>query len=282
MDVQNPLIINLAPTGMIPTREMSPYVPIQPDEVIADVLACASVGITLVHIHARETDGRPTYKKEIYARIVSGIREKRPDLIICVSCSGRDFGELEKRADVLNLTGDLCPDMASLTLSSLNFPKQASVNEPSMVYALAQRMLDRGIRPEFEVFDLGMANYARVLVQKLELEQPIYANVILGNIATAQADLLSIATLITMLPEKAIWTLGGIGFTQAQVTAIGAIMAPGVRIGLEDNLWADAQRTNLATNRSMVERIQGLAQTMERPIMTASELRRVLGLRSWQ
>ena len=120
MDVaREPLVLNLAPTGVVPTRDMSPHVPLQPDEIVADVLAAAEAGITIAHLHARDVRGAPTYRREVYARIIGGIRERAPDLVICVSCSGRQARLFEQRAEVLDLDGDLKPDMASLTLSSL-------------------------------------------------------------------------------------------------------------------------------------------------------------------
>jgi 3-keto-5-aminohexanoate cleavage enzyme len=277
-----PLIINLAPTGMVPTKGMSPHVPIQTIDIIKDVLAAAEIGLTMVHIHARDHDGKPTYKKEIYGEIIAGIRDKRPDLIIGVSCSGRNFTELEQRADVLNLKGDLRPDMASLTLSSLNFSQQVSINEPRVVYALAERMLENEILPEFEIFDLGMVNVTKYLIEKLNITQSIYANIILGNIATAQADLLSIATLTTLLPPKMIWSLGGVGNAQISMTALGAAIAPGVRIGLEDNLWNDYSRQHYATNTQMVERIHRICSLSDRTIMSALELRHYLKLKKYE
>lgn len=277
---QPPLILNFAPTGMVPTRGMSPHVPLQPDEIVRDVVAAANLGITLVHLHARDESDKPTYKKEVYARIIGSIREKNPDLIICVSCSGRDFNRFDQRSDVLELEADLRPDMGSLTLASLNFARQASINEPEMVLALAQRMLQRGIAPEFEVFDLGMANYAKYLVDKLGLKSPIYANIMLGNIASAQADLLSIAAITQSLPAGTLWGLGGIGNAQIPVTAIASAIAPAVRVGLEDNLWLDANRKRLATNMEMLERVHQLAALSGRTIMKPDDLRSRLGLDS--
>jgi uncharacterized protein (DUF849 family) len=269
----SPLIICLAPTGMIPTREMTPHVPLQPVEIVRDVIEAAHLGITMVHLHARDEHGRPTYRKEVYAQIIEGIRESCPDLIIGVSCSGRDFNTFDQRTDVLNLDGDLRPDMASLTVSSLNFSRQTSLNEPQMVLALAQRMLEREIVPEFEIFDLGMANYARYLVGKLSLKAPIYANIMLGNIASAQADLLSIAAISNALPAGTLWGLGGIGNAQISVTALAAAMASGVRVGLEDNLWLDRSRKQLTSNRDMVERMHQLAALSDRTVMKSADLR---------
>lgn len=116
------LIVNFTPTGMMPSKKTTPHVPITIAEIVEDVHRAVELGITMVHLHARdESTGEPTYYKEIYGSIIAGIRSFSPDLVICVSTSGRTFKEFGQRADVLQLDGDLKPDMGSLTLSSLNF-----------------------------------------------------------------------------------------------------------------------------------------------------------------
>jgi 3-keto-5-aminohexanoate cleavage enzyme len=274
--VRQSLILNLAPTGMVPTRRMSPHVPLQPNEIVSDVLAAAEIGVTIVHLHARDEDGEPTHRREVYARIIGGIRDVRPDLVICVSCSGRRAQRPEDRADVLGLSGDLKPDMASLTLSSLNFPRQASINAPDTIAYLAKEMLDRGIIPEIEIFDLGMANVLHYLQDKGLVTRPAYANLLFGNVATAQADFLEIGAVVSRLPVGTTWSLAGIGASQLPVAAMAAAAAPGVRIGLEDNLWLDAGRTRLARNVELVERVHALAALVDRPVMPSNDLRAAL------
>ena len=276
-----PLILNLAPTGMVPTRDRSAHVPLQPDEIIRDVLAAADRGITIAHLHARDEQDRPTHRKDIYARIIGGIRAQRPDLILCVSCSGRAQPDLESRADVLTLAGDLQPDLASLTLSSLNFPRQASVNAPEVVQGLAQRMRDAGIQPEVEIFDLGMTHVLAWLQTRGLVPARCYANLLVGNPASARADFPDIGALTARLPADAIWSLAGLGAAQLPMAAMAAAGAPGVRIGLEDNLWLDAARRHPARNLDLVERVHQLAALLGRPIMPPAQLREKLGLRRW-
>jgi 3-keto-5-aminohexanoate cleavage enzyme len=273
-----PLILNLAVTGMVPTREMSEHVPLQPAEVVADVLRCAEAGITVAHIHARDENDEPTTSKDVYARIIAGIREQRPDLILCVSTSGRRAPEFAPRAEVLDLEGDLAPDMASLTLSSLNFSRQASVNAPDVVVALAERMSERGIRPEVEIFDLGMVSVLRRLQERGVLAAPAHVNLLFGNLATAQAELPDIGALIGRLPAGTVWSLAGLGAAQLPVAGIAAAVAHGVRIGLEDNLWLDPERTLPASNLDLVDRVHALTNALGRTIMTPAELRTTLGL----
>lgn len=272
-------ILNFAPTGLIPTKEMSPYVPVSPDEIIQDVLKVADLGINMVHLHARDPEtGRPAYQKEIYAEIIRGIRKKHPDLILCVSTSGRTFNELEKRSECLELDGECKPDFASLTLSSLNFNKEASINSPQMIQDMAVRMLERGIRPELEVFDLGMINYARYLIQKGLLKPPYYFNLILGNIACAQADMLHLGLMIRELPGGSIWSVGGVGNYQLSMNAMALVEGGGVRVGLEDNLWYDSERTKLASNRDLVKRVVSIASSLGRKPLETREARNLLGL----
>ncbi|MEM9076054.1 MAG: 3-keto-5-aminohexanoate cleavage protein [Bacteroidota bacterium] len=273
------LIVNFTPTGMIPTKEITPHVPVTVTEIVEDVLRVAEIGITMVHLHARnEKDGKPTYKKELYAEIIEGIRAYLPELVICVSLSGRDFSEFEKRSDPLYLSGALKPDMGSLTLSSLNFNKTASLNSPDMIQRLAKTMLDKGIVPELEAFDIGMINYAKYLAKKGLLEPPYYFNLLLGNIACAQANLLNAGIMINDLPESSLWSLAGIGNAQLKMNSVAIASGGGVRVGIEDNVWFDSNRTKLATNTSLVERIHTIANANEREIMTPSEFRKMMKL----
>ena len=275
------LIINFTPTGMIPTKQMTPHVPVDVPEIIEDVLRVSEIGITMVHLHAREADtGNPTYKKEIYGRIIEGIRKYAPDLVICVSLSGRNFSEFEKRSEPLFLEGALKPDMGSLTLSSLNFNATASSNSPQMIQDLSRTMLEHGIVPELEAFDIGMINYAKYLEKKGLIEPPYYFNLILGNIACAQANLLNAGIMINDLPDQSLWSLAGIGNSQLKMNSIGIAMGGGVRVGIEDNIWYDVNRTQLASNEALIKRIQTIAGANEREVMSPMEFRTKMNLQT--
>lgn len=274
---KNKYILNFTPTGLIPTKEMTTYVPVKPEEIIQQVLDVTELGVNMVHLHARDQEnGSPSYKKEIYAEIINGIRKKNKELILCVSTSGRLFPEYGQRSECLDLNGDVKPDLASLTLSSVNFNKHASINAPDTIQKLAARMKETGIRPEFEVFDLGMVNYAKYLIRKQYFSPPYYFNFILGNIACAQADLLHLGLMIKELPEDSIWSVGGVGNHQLKANVMGLLSGGGVRVGLEDNIWYDNERTKLATNFELIERIVSIAKSIGHKPYTAKEARRLL------
>ncbi len=268
--------LSLCPTGMVPTRADSPYVPISPTEIADQVAECAEFGVTSVHLHARSDTGEPAWQQDIFADIISRIRQVTPDLVICVTTSGRRESSLEKRSDVLSLDGNLKPDMASLTLSSMNFATSASVNDPETVQALARTMLKKGIIPELEIFDTGMVNYLNYLRHKGLLAEPLVVNFILGGIATAQATLLDLGSLVERLPDGAIWSVGGIGRAQLPATTMALAAGGGVRIGLEDNLHLDSSRSRLATNKDLVARIVEIANQLGRSPMKPDQFRAVL------
>lgn len=270
------LIINFAPTGMIPTKEMTTYLPVSPEEISKEVLESREYGVSMVHLHARDEEGNPSYKKEIYAEIISGIRKVDSELILCVSTSGRAWSEFQKRSECLELKEDIKPDMASLTLSSLNSNKQASINSPQMIQMLAKKMLDNGIKPELEAFDMGMINYAKYLHGKRLIRPPFCFNLILGNVACAQANILNLGLMIRELPENSIWAVGGIGDEQLKMNVNAMINGGGVRVGLEDNIWLTPKREKLATNMDLLKRIYTIAQALNLEIATPKEVRGIL------
>jgi uncharacterized protein (DUF849 family) len=273
-----PLIINAALTGMVPTKEENPNVPITAAEIAEEARRCFEAGASIVHLHARDEDGRPTYRVDVYREVVGAVREHCPELIVCVSTSGRAFREFEQRADALSLEGDLKPELASLTLGSLNFPKQASVNDPEMIKRLAERMAERGIVPELEVFDLGMVDYAKYLLGRGLLRPPLYFNLLLGSLGTLAATPFNLAVLARSLPDNATWGATGIGRFQFGVNALAVAMGGHVRVGLEDALYMDAEKRLPASNPALVERVAGVARACERDVATPAQARVLLDL----
>jgi len=271
----DPLIINAAITGMIPMPEDNPMVPISVKDIIADSRRCADAGASILHVHARETDGRPTWKREIYEEIFEGIRSACPGVLISGSTSGRLWSEFDKRAAVL----DAKPDLASLTPGSLNFPQNASVNLPGTVQQLAVRMKELGIMPELEFFEIGMIDLVRdFLIPKGHIEPPCYANILLGSRGTMAATARNLVHMVDALPDQTTWAATGIGRFQFDIQCLAIAMGGHVRVGLEDNLWMDYPRSDQASNPRLIERVTTVAKAMHRPIATPAMTRTLVGL----
>jgi len=270
------LIIKLAPTGMIPTKDDTPHVPVTPEEIARDTYQAYILGASVVHVHARDQQGKPTYRREVFEEIFSRIREKCPDIIICATTSGRVHPQVEHRGEVL----DLKPDMASLTVGSLNFPKYASVNPPETIRTLATLMNERGILPELEIFESGFINTAKYLARKGYLKEPLHFSLLLGSLGSIPADTRDLVYLVESLPPGSTWSATGIGRFQTQINAGAMLMGGHVRVGIEDSIYYNYPEKQLATNVDLVDRIVRIAKLLGRDIATPGEAREILGLKA--
>ena len=259
-------IINFTPTGTQTTRDNS-FAPLLPNEIIEEVHSAYEVGISIVHLHARDEETKNTYKKEVYQKIIEGIKKHCPDLLICVSLTGRNFPEVEKRTEVLQLY----PDMGSLTMSSLNFPSGTSINQPETIISIIKEMDKYGVQPEIECFDTGMLNYTNYLISKNKLKPPYHINVILGNIYNGQCDFGTLSTIKSNLPTNSYTCLGGIGSQQLKSTTYGLLDFDGIRIGLEDNLYYKDKEK--ATNIELLKRAHRIMNELDITHYTSNELR---------
>jgi uncharacterized protein (DUF849 family) len=273
------LIVNLCPTGMVPRTRDAPALPVTPAAIAADVARCRDAGASVVHLHARDADEEPTWRPERFAEILAAVTERAPDVVLVVTTSGRTWGDLERRAAVLDLAAPVRPEMASLTLGSNNFATQASVNAPETIVALAERMRARGIVPELEAFEPGMVAYARHLAAKGVLQPPFYVNLLLGSPGTAEVSAAGLASFLAALPEGATWSAGGIGRHQLAANLLGIALGGHVRVGMEDSPYLDYGRPRTpATNPRLVERVVRIARELGREPATPAEARALIGL----
>lgn len=249
----NEVPVIFCPTGAVWRRSDSPHVPMQPAEILNDVKDAVGLGITAVHLHARDAEDAPTWDSKVYQKIIGMIRDSFPDLVINVSTTGRDWTEIEKRKEVLSLNGDSKPDVASLTLSSMNFQNSASVNPPQDIREIARAMKDRGIIPELEIFDLGMANFAHRLFVEDLFPPKVPANIFFGGMFTQQLNLLSAATAVSSLDDRILWNFAGLGRFSIPAIQLGLWAGGGCRIGLEDTIFMPGVNRTLATNAQLVE-----------------------------
>lgn len=280
-----PLIINACLTGNVLTRENAPHVPLSTGQIIDDALHAIEQGASMLHIHARDSHGRPDWRPESYAPVFEGIRAHNREVVLVATTSGREHGSLEKRAAVLELDGSAKPDMASLTLGSLNFPNTASISAPDTIQQLAARMQQHTILPELEVFDLGMLNYAFYLRRKGILPRDCYVNILLGSLGSAPGRVMDLCALVRELPASWTWAAAGIGRYQLAINTAAIIMGGHVRAGLEDSPFMDYKDVQPATNAALVARVARVARELGRPVSSCAQTRQRLRIgdaENWQ
>ena len=272
-----PCIICVAITGSLPTKADNPAVPVTVAEQIESTHEAFEAGASIAHCHVRDDQGRPTSDPDRFAALKEGLEKHCPGMIVQLSTGGRS-GAGQARGGMLPLR----PDMASLSVGSNNFPTRVYENPPDLVDWLAGQMLDYGVKPEIEAFDLSHILQAKLMAEDGRLAGTPYVQFVMGvkNAMPADRDVFDyyIHTVKRLFGADAPWCAAGIGPNQIVLNEWAIASGGHARTGLEDNVRLD--RTTLApSNAALVARTVELCGKYERPVATWQQARQILGLR---
>ena len=272
--MENKVIITIAPTGNVPTKEMNPYLPVTPQEIADQIYECWQEGAAVAHIHARDSEGKPTSDVNVYREILRLLAAKKDcNIITQLSTGGRAGNSFTERGQMICLG----PEMASLSTGSSNFPTKCNFNDPETISYLAGEMKKYGVKPEVEVFDTAMLANAVQLAKKGVIDLPLQINLVLGVGGSQPATFDQLYFLYKSLPEGVTWTISAIGKDHVNLSAMALALGGSVRVGLEDNVFFS--KGVPATNKGLVQRIKNIALAMGKEIATPDEAREILGLR---
>jgi 3-keto-5-aminohexanoate cleavage enzyme len=272
MNPTNKLIITAALTGAETTKADNPHLPITPEEITQAAYDAYQAGAAIVHIHGRDEKGEASQDIEIYRQISEMIRE-RSDLIIQLSIGGGVGMSPQERSAPLALR----PEMATLTTGTVNFGDGVFLNPRSIIEQFAAKMKELGIKPEVEIFDLGMISNALDLVKKGLLSEPIHFNFVLGVPGGCSATVKNLLHMVEMIPPNSTWQVAGIGRHELPLAVAAIILGGHVRVGFEDNIYY-SKGVLAKSNAQLVERIVRIAGEMGRDIATPTQARSILCL----
>ncbi len=268
------LIITAALNGAEVTREQHPGLPISPEELAQAAWECRQAGACIVHVHARRADGGSTQEAAAYRAIIQAI-EARCDLIVQVSTGGAVGMTARERIAPVSLK----PEMATLSMGSVNFGDGVFLNSPDDMASFLAAMQLHGVMPEFEIFDAGHLAALQRWVQRGMLSAPGHVDFVLGVPGGMPGTPEALMYLRSQLPVGFSWTVAGIGAAQLPLTTLAITLGGHVRVGFEDNLYL--RRGDKARNNAQfVERAAAVSRLLERPVATPAEARQMLGLRS--
>jgi len=279
-----PVIITAALTGGIHGKEANANLPEQPDEIIAHGIAAAQAGASVLHVHARNPDGSNTMNPEIFAPIHDALREET-DAIIQLTTGGSPLLTVAERAKTI----DLSPEMCSLNMGLLNFFIRGEQvffpNHRSDILDFANRIAERGIRPELEVYNSAMLEEVEFLIGQEIIGPPYIINFVLHTptqggqrgTATNLVDMVERARKLPVPEEQLRINVSSMGRTQLPITTIGMAMDLHVRVGMEDNvMWSSKEQ--VSDSAQLVERSVRIATELQRPVASPAEARQILGL----
>jgi 3-keto-5-aminohexanoate cleavage enzyme len=268
------LIITVACTGAMTTKENTPYLPTQPEEIAAEVYAAYQAGAAIAHIHVRTEEDKATMALDRFEKTVGLVREKCPGLIINMTSSGGlGFSDEER---ILPHT-ILKPDMGTFDAGSMNFYKGVFLNPPLFLEKLGAAYIEHGIKPEVEVFDAGMVWNAKRLLKDGFLKAPIHWQCCMHVHGGMEGTARNLVHLVDSLPEGSTWSAFGCGPTANLITAMAINMGGHVRVGMEDNVYL-SKGVLAQHNYEFVEKVKRMADEFGRPVATSAEARQILGL----
>ena len=268
-------LITVAPTGAEAAKDAAPALPVTLQELVTTAKECQAAGASVIHVHVRDDRARPTLEPGRLAETVAALREAA-DLVVQLSTGGAVTDSFEDRLAVL----DAAPDACSLTCGTVNFGDEVFANPWPFIRQLYRRTQERGVVPEFELFDLGhVATLHRLLD---ELGPPaggrVHCDLVMGVPGGMPGDAATLVQAASALPAGATWSATGIGRTSIPVM-LAAVAAGGhLRVGMEDTL--SYARGRLASgNAELVERASQLARLAQRAPMSTADARAFLGIR---
>jgi len=269
------LIVTAAITGSRITREQTPHIPISPEEIADSAVGAREAGASIVHIHVRDPEtGIGDQNPALFKQVVESVR-RRCDVVFCLTTSGVPGRNLPYEQRMVPL--ELSPELASFDAGSLNLGGHVFANPDDFLELMAGRMLEKGVKPELEIFDVGMIATCLRLANRGLLKEPMHFQFVLGTPAGSPATPGSLLHMLGMIPEGSTWSVAGIGPGQLPLAVIAMAMGGHARVGLEDNIYYS--RGVLAeSNARLVERVVRIAGEYGREVATPGEAREILGL----
>jgi 3-keto-5-aminohexanoate cleavage enzyme len=267
------VIIAAAVVGAEVTRAQSPYVPYTPAEIAAAAVAAGKAGAAVVHLHARWPDGRPSQEAAHFREIVDRIRDAGSDVVVQCSTGGAVGMPIDERLGSL-VDG---AEMGTLNLGTMNFGDEIFANARPDIVRVAARLRERGLVPECEVYDAGMLDTLRWLLDKGHLAAPYHVQFVLGVPGGMTGSERNLRFLVEGLPEPTHWSVAGIGRFQLPMAELALSMGGHVRVGLEDNLFVSKGVLAKGSDELVLLAVE-LAARAGRPPASASEARRLLGV----
>ncbi|MBR0600629.1 3-keto-5-aminohexanoate cleavage protein [Sinanaerobacter chloroacetimidivorans] len=267
------LIITIAHTGNVPTKEMNPNTPVSVREIVDDIKQCVALGASVAHIHVRDENQMPTSDRGIFKQVLNLLDKEKVNVVRQLSTGARGG---ENTVDWRGQMLDLSAEMASLSTGSSNFPTSVNANSPELVEALALKMKDNGIKPEIEAFDLAMITNAKRLLKKGILTGPLHFNFVMNVPGSIEGTPKNLMYMIDSIPEGSTWNVTAVGRSQVELIPIAIAMGGHVRTGLEDVI--EYEKGIPASNAMLVERVVRIAKAIGRPIANPDDVRKILQL----
>ena len=271
------LIITAAICGAEVTKEQNPAVPYTVEEIVKEAKSAVDAGAAIVHLHVREDDGTPTQSRDRFQECETAIYKACPNVILIPSTGGAVGMTPEERLQSTDTTP--VPEMATLDCGTCNFGDEIFDNTMPTMRAFGKRMMERGIKPEYECFEMGHLDTILTMARKGQVPgAPMQFNFVLGVPGCTPATVDNLCWFVKNIPAGSTWTSTGIGRHAFTLAAPTIVMGGNVRVGFEDNLYLE-KGVLAKSNGELVDKVVRMAKLLGREVATSDEARVILGLK---
>jgi 3-keto-5-aminohexanoate cleavage enzyme len=286
MSKKIPVIICAALCGSGTMKNMNPNVPYTLKEYAEEAHKCRQSGAVMLHVHARTDDGQPTHEIDRVRAIYEGIKERCPDVLVCLSSAVGQYKTPEQR---INQIIAVRPEIGSLNTNSMNFSllnrKTGEIiseylfdNTFSMLQNFGKAMEANGIKPEIECYDLGGIDNTLIIAKQGFFSQPMNFNFVWGVIGGQKFRPEAMIAMVNALPPGSNFTSCGVGTEQFAANTMSCLMGGHMRVGLEDNLRVLSGELAKGSYEQ-VEWAVKVAALQGRSPATPVEAREIMGIR---
>jgi 3-keto-5-aminohexanoate cleavage enzyme len=269
------LLITVAPTGAETSKDVCPQLPTTLEELVETAQRSEAAGAAMIHVHIRDGEHRPTLDLGRLTDTVAALRSETT-LVVQLSTGGSVHDPLEDRLKVL----DAEPDSCSLTMGTTNFGDDVFLNPWPFVCDLYQLSQERGVVPEFELFDLGHVASLHRLLDRFGLPygEKVHVDLVMGVPGGMPGTADALVAAVAALPDQTTsWSATGIGRSTIAVMLASLSKGGHLRVGMEDVLTL-AKGVPVEHNDQLVARAADLGRLAQRSPMTPVEARNLLGL----
>jgi uncharacterized protein (DUF849 family) len=280
-DLSDKRIITVATTGAWPTKENTPNVPIEPEEIALEIYNCWKEGAAIAHIHCRDDAGKAAMEFRKFEEVVTLMRTKYSDcdIILNITTSG-GVNLLEE--DRLRPFYELRPEMASYDCGTMNWQNSTIFeNNPKFLEKLGHMMQEVNVKPEVEAFDPGMIYNAGYYIKKGVLKAPCHFQFcmgVAGGIAASTKNLVFMRDVLEEVAPGSTWSAFGVGKGAMEILYAAIALGGHIRVGMEDNV--QYKRGVLAdSNMQFVARAKRIIEEYTCQAATPDEARQILGLK---
>jgi len=279
-------VVTCALSGVLANRSQCPDIPYTPAEMGEEAKRAYDAGAAVVHIHARNEEGGPTFSPAVFAKIKEEIRKRCP--ILLNFSTGTIVDDVSEQCTYVR---ESRPEIAALNMGTMNYSKYSEKrksfvfdmvfpNTYGKIIKLLSAFNEAGAKPELECFDSGHTHGVWPLLDMGILKPPLQFSFIvnvLGGIPPTVESLQLQKKLALDLAPGSEWEVIGISHCQWRMLATALVLGGNIRAGLEDNLYLP-NGTMAKSNGELIEVAARMTRDVGRRPATVEEARKILEL----